>query len=238
MTLNLHSGGEIITRERLAQAPVPEGTDTWHPIAHVEVLDKTEAAIRQAGFEIVETKLALHKDDLEFFGTMQLSSVLCGTEALTVGIRNSNNRRYPIGMCVGRRVFVCSNLAFSSDIVVSKRHTRFGKDRYVEGIHHAVAQLGQFQEIETKRIETLQATPVTPTEADALMLRAAEQGVIGWRQLPQVIEEWRNPEHEEHSAMNRYCLLQAFTAIMRERFEKHPLKAAHETIAIQNFLTA
>lgn len=238
MSLITHCGGGQVDRQELARIEPPDSTETWFPLKHSTVLDTVESSLSQAGFGIADMRLATAQDGLEFFATIQLNTLLGDSEALTVGVRNSNNKRFPLGFCVGRRTFVCDNLAFSSDIVISKKHTRFGEERYTEGIHHAVAQLGQYQEVETRRIEALQATPVTPVEADALILRAAEKGVIGWRQAPKVLEEWRNPQFEEHTDDNRYCLLQAFTAVLRNRFDKYPLKAAYESIQIQQFLFA
>jgi|GEM_PF-2226990 len=35
-------------------------------------------------------------------------------------------------------LFVCDNFAFSSEVVITKRHTQFGNDRYQEGVAAAI----------------------------------------------------------------------------------------------------
>ena len=234
--LMLHCGAALVEKEELDEFEPPEGTDTWFPIKHSHVLHKVEVGLQHAGFQIKSTKLAISQRGAEFFGTLRLNTDIGGVEDLTVGIRNSNNKKFPLGFCVGRTCFVCDNLAFSSDIVISKRHTRNGQDRYAEGIAHAIKQLHQYQTAETSRITCLRERTLSQTEADSLMLRSAEQDIIGWRALPKVIAEWRNPRHEEFAERNAYCLLQAFTEGMKESFLSQPNKTAFKTIELQNLL--
>ena len=40
-----------------------------------------------------------------------------------LGIRNSNNMRFPAGLALGVAPFVCDNLAFSGEVTISRRHT-------------------------------------------------------------------------------------------------------------------
>src|SRR5881397_1045647 len=45
----------------------------------------------------------------------------------TCGLRNSHDKRFPIGISVGSRVFVCDNLAFIGDHVIKRKHTANAK---------------------------------------------------------------------------------------------------------------
>ena len=53
-----------------------------------------------------------------------------GTHALSksyryvLGIRNSNNMRFPAGLALGVAPFVCDNLCFSGEVTINRRHTR------------------------------------------------------------------------------------------------------------------
>jgi len=238
MSMIKHFGAHGVTREELAAIKPPDGTDTWFPIKHHAVLQKVEAELSGLDIEVTRTELAVAKEGMEFFATLDLSMPLLDAENLSIGVRNSNNKRFPMGFCIGRRATVCDNLVFSSDVVISKRHTRHGEERYDEGISHGIAQMPSYQEVEARRIEQLTETQVSATEADALILQAAEKKLISWRQAPKVLEQWRKPTFEEHAGLNRYCLLQAFTEVLKTRFQRQPLKAASESIAIQNFLGA
>lgn len=108
----------------------------------------------------------------------------------------------------------------------------------MSGIARAVSQLEAFTESQQRLIGEQKVKVVAPPESESLILRAAEQGMIGWQTLPKVLAEWRSPSHEEHRLNSRYGLLQAFTRVLTPRFETHPRKAALETIRIQNFLAS
>jgi hypothetical protein len=40
-----------------------------------------------------------------------------------VGLRNSHDRKFPVGVSFGSRTFVCDNLAFSGDHAIKRKHT-------------------------------------------------------------------------------------------------------------------
>lgn len=236
--LMTHCGARSVNREELLVMDAPPGTDSWHPIEHFDVLTTVECMLADAGFAFETTSLAVSHDDHRFFGVLDLTSPLVDGVSLSVGLRNSNDKTFPIGFCCGTRTFVCDNLAFSSEIVVSKRHTRFGRDRFVEGIAHAVRNLDEYQSAERQRIETLQQRTLRDDVADAMILRSAEQDIIGWRLIPKVLAEWREPSHDEFKPRTAYSLLNAYTEVLKPRFQTHPHRATAETIALQLFLTA
>jgi uncharacterized protein DUF932 len=233
-TLNLHAGGRDVTREELALIKAPQGTETWFPIHHAEVLTTATRTLKDAGFEITRERLSVAKGGDRFFGTLDLTAPIVEGITLAVGIRNSCDKSCPIGFCAGSRVFVCSNLAFTSEVVVSKRHTRNGQNRYVEGLSRAVASLGQYQATQAEWIGGLRSRNLAREEADSIILRSFEDDLIGARQLPLLIEEWRNPQHEEFREQSAWSLWNAFTAVLgRTTQAKQPAQAALMTIRLQ-----
>jgi hypothetical protein len=44
-----------------------------------------------------------------------------------VGLRNSHDKSFPVGIAFGSRVFVCDNAAFIADHVIKRRHTANAK---------------------------------------------------------------------------------------------------------------
>jgi len=151
-----HCGARLVTNGDLERIPAPTSTSTWFPIRHHEVLEAVEATIEAADFKIRACQFSISKAGQRFFGVLDLKSDLAEGVSLSVGIRNSNDKTFPIGFCIGNRASVCDNLAFSSEVVVSKRHTRFGEDRFREGIANVVGQLANNKQLEAKRIEKLQ----------------------------------------------------------------------------------
>jgi hypothetical protein len=131
-TLICHRGAREVTRDELSRVSCPAAEGNWRPVPHVEVLSHAERALTDAGYGIDRTSLALSGDDARFFGTLTLRTPLSDGVNLAVGLRSSTDKSIALQWCCGTRVFVCDNLAFSSTTNVSRKHTRFGLDRYAE----------------------------------------------------------------------------------------------------------
>jgi hypothetical protein len=222
--------------EELDRAPCPPSTETWFPVKHSVVLDRVCETLTGAGFGIERMQLSLARDNARFFGTLTLKNRLNDDACLAVGIRNSTDKSFPIGLVCGSRVFVCDNLAFSSEIVIARRHTKFGSDRFNEAVSEAVLGLHQYQVSAQQRIAQLQNWGLSPLEADSLLLRSFETGIVSSRMLPAVIAAWRNPEHMEFQPRNGWSLLNAFTGVLKDRQKSSPQEAALQTIQLQRLL--
>ena len=239
-TLMNHRGAKDVQRHELALIPAPPATETWFPLAHGNVLDSVCETLVASGFQIGQTRLSVSHDDARFFGTLDLTHRISdagGGVTLAVGIRNSFDKSFPIGFCCGTRVFVCDNLAFTSEIVVSKKHTRFGVERYLEGIGRAVSGLQQYQEAAGRWIERLQHWDLSEDAANSYLLQAYERGIIGTRLLPLVLHEWRNPRLDDFRPRTGWSLWNCFTEVLgRTRQASHPAQAALSTIRLQGLL--
>lgn len=236
-TLINHCGAKLVTKGDLEVIPAPPPTDTWYPVRHLDVLDGVEETLGNAGFEIRKYQLSVSHAKQRFFGVLDIATPLADGVSLSIGVRNSNDKTFPIGFCVGNRTFVCDNLAFSAEIVISKRHTRFGSDRFREGIAAAVGQLHDYRTLEAQRIEQLQATVLPDQAAESLVLRAWEQGLIGTRLLRPLLDEWRKPTYEDFTDRTAWSMLSAFTHIAKDRQQHYPNKAAWEVMQFQALLS-
>jgi len=86
-----HCGAEKIMRDQLATLPVPEATDTFKPIPHVEVVN---ALIETLGFRhigVVRDEYAATPDGMKMFGVMDLEAGFTGCR-FSLGLRNSNDK--------------------------------------------------------------------------------------------------------------------------------------------------
>jgi hypothetical protein len=234
--LILHCGASETTRDALQQIEAPEATETWFPVKHALVLDEVEQTLAGANFAVNRSWLSISHGSLRFFGVLDLESQIVDGVKLAVGIRNSNDKSFPLGFCCGSRTFVCDNLAFDSEVVISKRHTRHGSFRYREGIAEAVAGLDLYQGCEAERIVALRSKRLSKHAANSVMLQAYEQGIVGARLLPTLIKEWREPRHEAFRTRTAYSLLNCFTEVVKERFQNQPQKSAYEMMQFQHLL--
>jgi len=92
--LIVHRGARHVTREELERVHAPPPTETWFPLSHADVLDRTLATLDQAGFRPRRTQLALSRENCRFFGTIDLESPVADGVMLAVGVRNSTDKSY------------------------------------------------------------------------------------------------------------------------------------------------
>lgn len=189
----LHCGAKPVTRQQLTLVEPPPPTETWVPVKHSVVLDLVSSMLGGAGFSVVREQLGLTRDARRFFGTLDLRSELAAGITLAVGVRNSTDQSLPLGFCAGSRTFVCDNLAFSSELIVKRKHTKHGELRFREAISLAVGNLAQFQAAEMRRIESMQERILAPYEAEHLLLTAFERGILSARTLPKALAVYRDP---------------------------------------------
>jgi hypothetical protein len=118
---------EIVGREELGRFAPPVGTSTWRPVAHVELVDNIVDRLDRIGMDIVREQYAVGKGGLALFGTLDLMPRGMDPAAgrgIALGLRHSNDRRLPVHIVGGARVFVCDNLALSGEKIALRKHTR------------------------------------------------------------------------------------------------------------------
>jgi Domain of unknown function (DUF932) len=231
-TLIAHCGARIVVRSELDKVDAPSPTKTWFPVRHSDVLEAVSRTLVGAGFFVNKSQIALTRDDARMFATMDLTTPLAEGVTLAVGVRNSIDKSLPLGFCAGSRVFVCDNLAFRSELMVHRKHTRFGQSRFEEEIGQAVQSLEQFRAAEVARIFHMRETPITDETAESYMLRAYERGILSHRLLPQVIREWRQPRFEEFKPRTLWAIYNAFTSALAPRQKTNPQHFAALTIRL------
>lgn len=237
-TLLAHCGARTVTREELDRIDAPPPTRTWYPVRHASVIESVSEALRDAGFESWRLRYAVSRHDARMFATMDLKTALDDGVSLAVGIRNSTDRSLPLGFCAGSRVFVCDNLAFRSELLVHRKHTRFGRERFIEDIRAAVRTLDQFRLAESARIARMKRTLIADIIAESLILRAIVAGITPPHLAAAVVREWREPEHEAFRPRNVWSLLNAFTAVLDPTGRGNPVRHASQTIRLSALLDA
>jgi hypothetical protein len=236
--LCLDRGGRFVELEELNSVPAPPPEGRWFPLSHGHVLTKVRETLTDAGYAVEREQLGLSADSARFFGVMDLTMPLVGGVTLAVGVRNSIDKSFPIGFCAGSRVFCCDNLAFRAELLVRKKHTRFGEMRFAAAIGEAVVKLAQFKDDEAARVRLMQTAEVPDDRADSLILRAFEKGIVPTPALPRVIHEWREPQFEDFRPRTLWSLFNAFTTVLGERAKTNAHAYAAQTMRLSAHLTA
>jgi hypothetical protein len=116
-----HRGAEIVTREQLANYPVPEATSTFRPVGHAELVATLTQVMQDRGLHIVREQFAVQSQKL--FGTFDLEWQKMEEYGAAVGFRHANDKSMPIQIAVGARVFVCDNMSFLGELIHTRKHT-------------------------------------------------------------------------------------------------------------------
>jgi hypothetical protein len=195
MSLMIHAGANALDYDALRAVPTPEGTDTHVPVAHHEIVELVRYTLGFFGHEITEEAHAVTPGGARYFGLMSLKSPY-GEYTDTLGLRNSHDKSFPIGIAFGSRVFVCDNLAFIGDHVIRRKHTIKAK-RELPGLVTEIVQPLQTQRIaQNAKLLSYQASPITDEVADHAILTMYRKDIIGVQRIADVLEQWERPAHD------------------------------------------
>ena len=190
--LNLHSGGELITYNDLKAIDPPPPTSTHFPIRHSDVVDMVKYSLGFYGHEVIEEHHAIDKEGMRYFGLLTLQSH-DGLYTDTVGLRNSADKTFPIGIAFGARVFVCSNLSFYGDHVIKRRHTPKAKRDLPGLVAEVIEPLGEKRAQQQLTFQRYQDTRLSNRDADHAIMELFRNGVINVQRIAHVHEQWSNP---------------------------------------------
>jgi hypothetical protein len=235
--LCLHRGAVRVSRDELARYEPPPATATWFPVAHRAVLDTAVTRLDEAGYAVMKMDLGVSPDGHRFFGTLDLDTTLVTGVSLAVGVRNSTDKTFPLGFCAGNKVFVCDNLAFRSELLVRRKHTRFGETRFGNAIAQAVTSLQSFAEVEAERVRRMQHESVTDDRAHALILKAYLRDLVSFKLLHEIVRQWEEPAYEEWGGKTLWRLSNAFTWAMAQVAKRNPNDYANRTIRLSAMLS-
>ena len=195
MTLMLHAGAEPVSYDQLAQLPIPAATATHVPIPHHSVVDMVKYSLGFFGHEIVSEDYGVTPDGARFFGVLSLKSDY-GDYTDTVGLRNSHDKRFPIGISIGSRVFVCDNLAFAGDHVIRRKHTANAKRDLPGLVAEVIEPLRDERVRQAKIFDAYRETQLDEVEVDHIIMQLYRQDVINVTRIADVLQAYQEPPHD------------------------------------------
>lgn len=227
-----HMGGRQSTWDEILGIVTPPPTDSWVPIPHAQVVKQVSETLDRTGLKVRESAYATYKDGARFFGLLGLDvKGGDGDYQLVVGLRNSHDKSFPVGLVVGSRVFVCDNLAFSSEIQVTRRHTKRLTDDLPRLIATACGKINDNRFTQERRFDHYKSVALGDMQVHDLLVQAIDVGAIGPTALPRVLQEWRAPTHPEFAERpNAWRLWNGFTEVLKE---VNAAKLSRRTIALQ-----
>ena len=104
--------GKFVSRDEVALVPTPYGTDSWKPVPHMEVIDAVTDVVKAHNWQILEENFGLAREGQKMFGVMRINKSNSSDWSRCIGLRNSHDKSFAVGLSAGISVTVCSNLAF------------------------------------------------------------------------------------------------------------------------------
>lgn len=171
-----HRGTTIVDEKTVFGLTVPDGTPSWKPVPHAEVLTCLRQEIQSRNLQFRNPQnpfeLSLSSDGMKMFGVAELTGMIADDEySLCIGFRNSNDKSLALHLVSGPRVFVCDNLAISGDHHVYRKHTSgiVPSQAITEALNDALASV----DVLTRRMDLLKDTEVSLDHAAGVFLTLA-----------------------------------------------------------------
>ena len=209
-----------VTYEDILNVQTPQKTDPWTPIGHSFLIEETKKKLNQNGFEVIQENHNLARYGQRYFGLMQIQDSNAPENpdrATIVGLRNGHDKSFPAGIMAGDAPFVCSNLVFSNEIVIARRHTKNIDQENVPGnifekIANAIGQLRESWQSQSDRIDAYKEYDLSSNaEANDLIIRAYQNGACSKTQIADIVGQWNAPNHDEFKDRNLYSLYNSFS---------------------------
>jgi hypothetical protein len=201
----------------------------YYPIPHSKLYDTVRENLDACGYNVVEEAHALSREGARYFGLLKLEPRRLSTfnkitpedcpdgHSLVVGIRNGHEG-VAAALAVGSVVWLCDNLAFSSnEIRVTRAHTRYIMRDLPGLVYRALGMLGDHRRLQAQRYGCYQQQPLATQEGKALILDAMLAGAINTQRVPEVLQHWLEPKHEVFRARSAWSLYNAFTEALKPR---------------------
>lgn len=216
-TLIAHCGATKVSLEQLRAIPTPEGTATYRPIPHIELVETIQGRLDRYGIAVRRQEYAVQRDGSRLFGIMDLVYGMDDERGAALGIRTANDRSMALEIAVGVKVFVCDNLVFSGDMIALRRkHT--AKLDLGESISLAMDRFfDRFAALEAG-VASLKALPMPDDRAKAMIHDAFTAEILPMRLYREVSQTYFHPQVAWTDVQPRtaWGLAGAFTRAIRQ----------------------
>jgi hypothetical protein len=219
----LHAGAREVTFDDLRQVETPAATKSHVPIPHHRLVDTVRHSLSYFSHEVIQEHHGITPDGLMYFGVMMLQSAYGGYED-AVALRNSHNKRFPIGIGFGGHVFCCDNMSLIADQVIKRKHTANAKRDLPGLVAEMVEPLADARDLQQRTFQIYRATEINATQVDHAIMEMYRQDVLNVHRIADVYHEWVNPSFEEMTdGFTAWRLFNAATFALRGKVLGNPV---------------
>ena len=207
----------LVTIDDVRAVETPSATDTWQPVNHSRVLATVGNALGRVGYRVDTERYELDADGARMFAvwTILNGAVQGDDHKLMVGIRNSHDKAFALGMAFGTWMLVCANLEFGADYVIGRKHSSRILQDLPGLVGDLMGNLAAFKQSHEQRLEAYRRTQLGDVEVHDILIRSVDEKVISNAHIAKVLTEWRVPQHEEFEPRNVFSLMNAYTEVFK-----------------------
>ncbi len=191
MGLMLHAGAIPVDYAGLREFATPAPTATHFPVPHHSVVDYVKHSLTFFGHEVVQEDYGVTPEGDRFFGVLSLKSPY-GDYTDMVGLRNSHDKSFPVGVSFGSRVFCCDNMAFTGEHVIRRRHTPKIKRELPGLIAEIIEPLADARKYIALTYDRFKATELDQRNADHLVMDMYRKEVINLTRIADVVNAYED----------------------------------------------
>jgi hypothetical protein len=204
-----HANNPRPLRHELALLETPPAMGPRHmPYSFDAYVTDVENAIDHIGYQILEQDHEVTPDKMKYFGAMAIAPKGISGEVLSeqeyqmlIGLRGSHDQTISRDFCLGSKVFVCSNLAFSGSIAnFSTKQTTFINRRMSRLINESISHIPELGQAQDEKFDAFKNYEFKNARAgDAALVEIFRQGGLSAAQLGKAVREYDKPSYEEHA---------------------------------------
>jgi len=215
-TLIKMRGSVVMDKKKIAKITTPEGTESFKPVPHIELIKSLEKGFKAANIGIVNEEFSIAKKGKLMFGLMKLDYMGSKTKdgSFSVGIRQANDRSMSIQICAGYNVMVCDNLVFRGDMIALKRKHTSGII-VDEEVNRAIDSLKSHFGVLNLEMQEMKAKKLSDTDAKTFIHDAFVKEVFPITLYKDVSKAYFEPPHEEFKGRTMWSMHNAFTETLR-----------------------
>lgn len=235
--LMLHRGAELVGRQNLRELTTPEATDTHVPIPHHQLVESVVESLAYRKLEVIRDEYAVTQDGMRMFGFLQVNIEHEGV-CLALGLRNSHDKAFSLGIVAGYRVFVCDNLAFHGAFaaITKKKHTKNLMHELTEVVGIGVDRVQRHFDKVRGDIDAWKGFELSDQQAKSMIYDAFILGGVDAPKhfAPKVHQHYFSPAHEDFKLRNMWSLTNAFTSAFKDL---EPVRRMEATASLQPFFS-
>ena len=211
-----HCGTELVGRQNLLALDTPLPTETHRPIPHAELVAALVETLGFRNINVVEDQYAISPDGMRMFGVLALDIDRDGLR-VSIGLRNSHDKSFSLGITIGYRVFVCDNLAFHGDFqTLTRKHSK--NLILPDVLAVAVDRMQRNFQPMLEQVDAWKNFALPEATAKLVIYHAfIEAGLEAPKHLADDVHgHYFEPEHEEFRPRTMWSLSNAFTSAFKE----------------------